>query len=113
VLLLWQSLREKEVLERVNSFFEDHGTRGLVHIREASPARPDWYGGNKALQLHVAIGAFDALNIQAFFDHLRETVQWTDDDYFVQVVLQDEDDNGCCLVTIYHNQGAGPLGDWG
>jgi hypothetical protein len=59
------------VLASVNAFFAP-GERGFVHIE----APGEWYGGTKALQSNVAVGAFNYLDRPALLAHLRERVDW-------------------------------------
>ena len=108
------------VLSKVNEFFlkkkegdegvileklkknpgEARGWGGLIHvdndnIRWYTPGEDKvmrgFYGGSKALEINVAIGAFNYLEIQEFCKHLTEKVPWKEPEQ-VQLLLAEQED---------------------
>jgi hypothetical protein len=70
VILAWGL--ERDALEAVNRFWPD-GT-GLVSVDD-DRCPMGWYGGTKMLECHLAIGAFNYLDLEGLRAHL-ETVPW-------------------------------------
>jgi hypothetical protein len=67
VALTFFELDEVARLAEVNQFFED-GKVGLVDVTEHA-------GGNKAMQVSVAIGAFNYFPIEDFAEHIA-SIKW-------------------------------------
>lgn len=81
-------------LQAVNAHFE--GKPGLVHVD--SVQNGDWYGGTKYLEVEVAIGAINYLDLDAFMAHLR-TVPWERPEH-VQLMVCEQEDPGFRIITL-------------
>lgn len=70
------------------------------------------YGGTKALQCGVWVGAFNYLSLKEFIEFLKG-LDWTDeydDDLgMVQLLYQDEHDTGFTLIDIHGEKEVHPL----
>jgi len=84
---------KNNVMEQVNSFFDD-GDYFVMLDSEALPAEArHWYGGSKAFQTPIAIGAFNYLDLPRLKEHLRNKVNWKYPKE-VQLIYCNEDDFG-------------------
>jgi len=97
ILLYPLANNEESFLLGVNKFF-DKG--GFVH----ADAPGSWYGGTKALQANVAIGAFNHMHAPSLIEHIgnlpRGDVGWC------QLVLQGEWNYGFELVNVFRDEDA-------
>lgn len=88
---------EAEVLEEVNKFFE--GSKGFVSVSDKSLPR-GWYGGPKALQCGMFIGAFNYLDVDKLVNHLHN-IDWKETyGHSVQLIIKNENDNEFRIITI-------------
>lgn len=99
---------EKARLPLINRFFDPDGINGLVSVDDESllstsedGRKIKWYGGGKALQCNIAIGAFNNLDIDAFLLFLRGEIPWGCDDGTCQLLIKDEHDIRFSMHEIY------------
>ncbi|MES2460238.1 MAG: hypothetical protein V4671_06625 [Armatimonadota bacterium] len=86
-----------EKLKLVNTFFELDNIRGMVSVE--SPELPRrWYGGNRTLEVDLAIGAFNHLHLPLFLEHLKG-ILWEEPDW-VQLFVMGQDDATFRIVNI-------------
>lgn len=75
-------------LERVNTFFQDG--IGFVDCDDEKLPR-GWYGGTKALEATVCIGAFNHLDLDGLRAHLA-AIDWEDYGEQVQLFTRTEEE---------------------
>lgn len=80
---------EDDKLAQVNMFLELTHHKGFVSV-ECRSLPPHWYGGSKALEVFIAIGAFNYLHIDELVDHIR-SLEWHDPTC-VQLIYSREDE---------------------
>jgi hypothetical protein len=93
---------EQEDLDKVNTFFRDGSGHGPGFVSVKDPALPQyWYGGSKALECSLAIGAFDHLDISALVDHLVALcVAGALDADRTQLLLRDQEEDKFHVINI-------------
>jgi hypothetical protein len=92
---------ETFIIEKANSLVPYAYGPGLKHLNPTHH-----YGGTKALEVNIAIAAFDYLDLEDWVKALRE-VEWQKFDcYFVQLLVQGQENNGFASIRIWDN------GDW-
>jgi hypothetical protein len=87
------------VLDQINAFFTV--VRGFVHVDATDGGK--WYGGTKALQANVAIGAFNHLNLDGLLQHIRNNVEWGEVEWAQLCVQGEYDENGFTLHRLRGN----------
>lgn len=94
---------EAAVVRRMNELLDPFvcGESGLLHLNPT-----DHYGGTKALEVDLAIGAFDGLDIDGWL-HALGAEDWKAlDCFFFQVLIQAQENDGFGSTCIY------PGNDW-
>ncbi len=90
-------------IDQVNTFFEEDYP-GFVHVDHPGA----WYGGTKALECNLAIGAFNHLFLEDLIEHLK-LIDW-EDPSTVQLFVLEEDETRFRLINIETNRhDNGPL----
>jgi hypothetical protein len=91
--------------EQLNRYWDNPDVFGagldrLVWVEDPS-LPPHWYGGGKNLEALVFVGAFNHLDLDAFFAHLN-AIEWPEvyKDCFLQVCVQEQDDDLFRLIDI-------------
>src|ERR1700749_823495 len=87
----------QEALAKINAYFDDKFCKGFVSVEDAEPR---CYGGNKALQISLAIGAFNYLNLKGLVDHIKKVTE-PDDSWPVQLFVQEEEECGLRIITVH------------
>jgi hypothetical protein len=68
---------EKEREAEIQEFFIHKDARGAGFVSCDDEKLPHgWYGGTKALETNVYIGAFNFINLDDLISHLRHDVKW-------------------------------------
>ena len=82
----------EEIMDQVNGFFKE-GKSGFVLMDDESLPKDAkyWYGGSKAFQSPIAIGAFNYLDLKGLIKHLKWNVKWKHYES-VQLIWKNEDD---------------------
>jgi hypothetical protein len=93
---------EYDRLETVNEYFGD--MEGLVSVHDDRLPH-HWYGGGKALEAELAIGAENHLDLNAFIQHLR-SMEWAYND-LVQLVVKEDDDDRFRIIDVFPEAGLG------
>jgi len=88
---------EERQLKEVNKFFGDD--KGFVSVEDGSLPR-GWYGGTKYLEVELAIGAFNYLNLEGLIRHLKNNVKWEDREG-IQLIFQGQQDEYMSIENIY------------
>ena len=92
---------ERDILTRVNSFFEDQ--KGFVALD--SDQLPDaaryWYGGSKVFQTRIAVGVFNYLDLPGLVAHLK-AIRWEVPEE-AQLIWNNEDDDLFKTMIIFDN----------
>lgn len=103
-LILHMSILEEEneqetdtkIIEQVNKFFDEQGIRPLIGLHNTELLPGGWYGGQKYLECHVYVGAFNYLDLDGFLRHLQ-TVPFEEPEE-VQVWIKDQHETSFRLV---------------
>jgi len=83
-------------LAELDDFFKFTYRRALVSIHdETLPSL--WYGGNKAFEAELRVGALNHLDLEAFVEHLRG-IDWASG--VVQLILREQEDDHFRVVTV-------------
>lgn len=92
---------KEKVIEDINLFFKDD-QRGFVDVDSVGDGK--WYGGAKALQCEVFIGAFNCLDLEGLVSHLKK-IDWGDlYGHAVQLIAKDENDTEFRIITIVQSE---------
>lgn len=97
------------VLEQVNACIPFNAGR-LVHVQD--PKLPDcWFCNGKTLEVDIAIGAFNYLDLAFWVQSLREVDWKAQGCYFVQLMAMGTDDWGFGIIDIWNDpeNGGGPF----
>jgi hypothetical protein len=89
---------EKRLLAKVNHYFLPGN--GLVSVDD-DRLPSGWYGGNKGLEVSLAIGAFNNLDLERFVTHLR-TIDWPSPES-VQLIVREQEDDRFRIVNIFEH----------
>lgn len=100
-LLLWEATDDDAALAAANAFFTDGPGHGRGFVSADAPAH--WYGGTKALEVSVAVGAFNYLDVPALLAHLRALPWPSFDSAWAQLCYCDQEDDGFRLVDVYRD----------
>lgn len=92
---------EKDRLEPINTWLREHANHQYFVSADSEEMPDGWYGGAKYLEIELAIGAFNYLDLEAFLRFLKEEMPWDEDDGFVQLLIMDQEDLKARLVDIY------------
>jgi hypothetical protein len=84
-------------IEEVNRYFGD-SCKGLVSVHDSTLPHC-WYGGSKALEADIFIGAFNLLDLQAFLGYLR-SIPWKQRDC-VQLFIKEQEDERFRLLNLF------------
>lgn len=84
-------------IEEVNRYFEG-SSKGLVSVDDPSLPR-GWYGGTKYLEAELYVGAYNALDLNAFIGHLR-SIEWESPEC-VQLLVQEQEDRRFRLINVF------------
>lgn len=88
-------------LDKINVFIKSlPAVRNSIGLRLLNK-NEESYGGSKALELDVAVGAFNYLPLKEFIAGLKEIFADTDDFDVVQLIYNDQNDTGVRLLTIF------------
>jgi hypothetical protein len=85
---------EREMLTRVNLFFTNQF--GFIDIETPQNG---WYGGSKHLEVNLAVGAFNYLDLKALVRHIKK-LEWRDKEA-VQLIVCDHDDLRFRIINIF------------
>jgi hypothetical protein len=80
----------------VNRYFE--GGFGLVSVNDERLPE-DWYGGSKRLEVEIAIGALNHLDLDDFLSHLR-SMDWAYR-HAVQVIVQGQHEFRFKVIDVF------------
>lgn len=83
----------KDYLQQVNSFFDDKDI-GFVYVN-------NWHAEESVhiLEVDLAIGAFNYLDLEALTKHLR-TIDWRDP-VGVQLLVREQNDTGFRIIDVF------------
>ena len=81
-------------LEEVNQFFD--GEKGFISCDDDSLPR-GWYGGTKMLEVDIAIGAFNYIDLDKIKQHIQN-IKWEEPED-VQLLICDQEDNVFSIWT--------------
>lgn len=99
--ILTFSLEDEGRLADVNAYFTQASVRndpGFVGIDdERLPG--GWYGGTKAFEVEVALGAFNYLDLDRLLAWLRERVAWERPEW-VRLIVMEQDDDAFRMLTL-------------
>ena len=96
-ILSYDSARADNFLQQVNAFFQ--GKRGFVSVEDASLPE-HWYGGGKNLEVSLAIGAFNHLDLDGLIEHICQ-LEHNDPDYTeIQLMVREQEDELFRLINI-------------
>jgi hypothetical protein len=91
-ILVWERNWDYYYLDDVNAFFAER-SEGFVSVEDGRlPSH--WYGGYEHLECNIAIGAFNALDIQGLVKRLREL------GHPCQLILRDQEDDRFRTIDI-------------
>lgn len=84
----------------------------LVHVEDEQLPR-GWFCNGKTLEVNVAIGAFNGLDLREFVDAMRRTIAFQEFGCrFVQLLVQDQWTNGFGVIDVWRDPKAGPAFRW-
>src|SRR5689334_10773540 len=93
-----------EFLRRVNEFF----SAGAGFVSVTSDRLPyKWYGGTKALECDLAIGAFNHLDLTGLIDHLRKVGGPFADE--LQLMVKEQEHNRFRMINIIDESAEAPV----
>lgn len=90
-----------EVNKLINSLPTVTKGEGLKLLNDTDDEQISSYGGTKALEADVAVGAFNYLPLKDFIIGLREIFKDTDPYDVVQLIYNDQNDTGFRITTIF------------
>ena len=100
IILHWQS--DLDIVELANRYFIEVegapvGFRGFVSLSDG----PHWYGGSKALEANLAIGALNHLQLDRFVAYLHRMVPdpipcW----WVLQLIVKEQEDDRFRIIEI-------------
>jgi hypothetical protein len=87
------ALEARAYLQRVNHFFQDREV-GFVSLN-------NWHSFQSlhVLEVDLAVGAFNYLDLGALIKHLR-TIDWRDQ-AAVQLLVREQDDTGFRIIDVF------------
>ena len=95
-ILLHVGLDDEHQIATVNAFFEARQGR-FVSLED--PSLPEhWYGGPKSLEVILALGVFNFLDIDELVEHLR-TIEWNEPEC-VQLLVCDQEDHHFSVIDL-------------
>lgn len=91
-VILNVGLQGKSKIDEVNKFFEDTERNvGFVYVDDKEKVPNGWYGGTKYLEVDIAIGAFNYLDLEGLKIHMHE-MEWESPED-VQLLICDQEEN--------------------
>ena len=93
------------VLEEINACIPDDRGR-LVHVGDPA-LPPHWFANGKTLEVEVAIGAFNYLDVAGWVEELRRLDWEALDARFVQLMVQQQEDWGFGIIDVWRRPGIG------
>ena len=104
--ILYYDSAGEAFLAKVNEFFR--GRKGFVSVKD--PALPDaWYGGDRRLEVDLAIGAFNHLDLEGLVQHLRQIGGPYAVDF--QLMVREQDEERFRIINIVEDVSATEPGD--
>lgn len=102
-LLLHISMIENEQtrMQEVNTYFHQRETRPLISVSDESIPR-GWYGGDKYLECHLYLGAYNYLHLDEFIAHLK-SIEWEEPEA-VQVIVKEQSDDMFRIIQVFPEQ---------
>jgi len=97
-VILHVGLFDRELVSKVNEFFERDGIKGFVSLEDGSLPQ-GWYGGTKFLEAAFSAGAFNHLDMHHLLAHIR-SIEWSQPES-VQLIVVDQEDYKCRLVDVF------------
>lgn len=97
-VILHVGIFDKELVVKVNEFFERDRICGFVSLDDESLPK-GWYGGTKYLEACFSVGAFNHLNMNNLLAHIRG-IEWSLPEA-VQLIVIDQEDYKCKLIDIF------------
>ena len=97
-VILHVGLFDRELVSKVNEFFERDGIKGFVSLDDDSLPQ-GWYGGTKFLEASFSAGAFNYLDMNNLLAHIR-TIEWSQPES-VQLIVVDQEDYKCRLMDVF------------
>ena len=97
-VILHVGIFDKELVPKVNEFFERDQIRGFVSLDDDSLPK-GWYGGTKYLEASFSVGAFNYLDMNNLLAHIRG-IEWSEPEA-VQLIVLDQEDYKCRLVDVF------------
>jgi len=94
---------EKARIQEVNNYFLQRETRPLISVGDE--ALPNgWYGGDKYLECHLYLGAFNYLHLNEFISHLK-TITFEEPET-VQLIVKEQSDDMFRIIRVFSEQEA-------
>jgi hypothetical protein len=96
--MITSDTKAQKVIDRINKLipYNEDRHQALLYLNPTES-----YGGSKCLEVELAIGAFNYLNLDEWLKALQ-VEDWTElDPGFIQVLIQDQNDNGFGSITVY------------
>lgn len=92
-----QPENDTRLIDAINEFFAQDGITGLVSVDDPRLPRR-WYGGSKALECDLFVGAFNHLSLDDFLVHLADAIahhpwDWRDEPDSIQVFVKEQEDD--------------------
>lgn len=94
------------VVARANELIPHSHGEGLRHLNPSNH-----YGGTKVLEVNLAIGALNHLDLDAWVEALRAEDWAPYDCWFVQLMVQGQENDGFGSIRIWLEEGVWEPGD--
>jgi len=89
---------DKELVSKVNEFFERDNIRGFVSLDDERSPR-GWYGVTKYLEACFSAGSFNHLDMNNLLAQIRG-IEWSQPEA-VQLIVDDQEDYKCRLIDVF------------
>lgn len=103
------SERDHELLAAINATCN---AGRLVHVEDDT--LPDgWFCNGKTLEVNLAVGAFNYLNLREWVDAMRRDILFAEFDCrFVQLIVQDQESDGFGIIEVWRDADSEPAFRW-
>lgn len=100
--------RDHALLEEINAMCD---VGKVTHVEDSR--LPDgWCYNGKALEVNLAIGAFNHLNLQEWVGKIRQIDFNAYDCDFIQLIVQDQESVGFGIINVWDSGYSSPF-EWG